>query len=342
MDAYDFKLDVEERLLELQYAHRINKNQIALRCMFCGDSKKDPRKTRFYVQINADNDAPILYNCFNCGAYGILTPAVLRTFEINDLNLNSNLIAFNKSTLRKIKKTLNLKTDKLDVKVPLPKNIKSNVLKKKYIENRLGIKLTIEDIEKFKIIFSLEQFLDTNKINTVSGKPDRARLLNEDYVGFLNSSNDQIIYRDITDKNKKRYDKYKINPDILESRKFYTIPTTIDITTHKDVIINMAEGVFDILGVYYHVKHQNDNELYVAICDSEYTSVIKYFLGLGLIGDNIIINIYSDNDHPPYFYKHMIDELSIWVKSINLFYNEKSKDYGVHKDNIQIVKNKKW
>lgn len=338
MDNYEFKRGVEERLLQLKYAHRVGKNQIALRCMFCGDSKKDPRKTRFYVQINADNDVPMLYNCFNCGASGIITPSVLRTFEINDLNLNSNLLSYNKSISKKIKKNINSKINRLNLSVPVPKNTELNRMKLKYIENRLGIKLTIDDIQRFKIIFSLEQFLSTNKINEVTCKPDRARRLNEDYVGFLTSSNDHIIYRDITGKNKMRYDKYTIIPEIDNSKKFYTIPKTIDIVSNKPVIINMAEGVFDILGIYYNVKKQNDDEIYVAICDSSYIPVIKYFLSLGLVGDNIIINIFSDSDHQPYFYKNLFSELSVWVKKINLFYNNKSKDFGVPKSEIEIFK----
>ena len=335
MDNYDFKQEVEDQLLQLKYAHRVSKNQIALRCMFCGDSKKDPRKTRFYVYINHNDDSPILYNCFNCQASGILTPKVLRTFDINDLSLNSNLTTFNNSITKESKKSLNIKTGKMNFVTPLPKNTKSNVLKKKYIEDRLGIKLTLESIKKFKIIFSLKDFLEYNKIDEVTCKPNRAKRLNDDYVGFLNSSNEQIIYRDITGENKLRYDKYKILGESIYSKKFYTIPTSIDILSTKPVIINMAEGVFDILGVYYHIKHQNDNEIYVAVCDSDYTSVIKYFISTGLIGPNIIINIFSDNDHEPYFYKHMIDELSIWVGKINLFYNLKSKDYGVTSDQIE-------
>lgn len=338
MEIYDFKQEVEEKLLQLRYAHRVSKNQIALRCMFCGDSKKDPRKTRFYVYINHNDDSPMLYNCFNCQASGILTPKVLRTFDINDLSLNSELTTFNNTISKQVKKSLKVKLDRLDLKVPLPKNTKLNVMKKHYIEDRLGIKLTIDDLQRFKVIFSLEDFLKLNKIENVTCKPNRARRLNDDYVGFLSSGNEYIIYRDITGMNKLRYDKYRVIEDNIDPKKFYTIPTSIDIMSTEPIIINMAEGVFDILGVYYHVKKQNDNEIYVAICDSEYASVIKYFIGTGLIGPNIIINIFSDSDHEPYFYKHMIDELSIWVGKINLFYNSKSKDYGVTSEMIELYR----
>ena len=76
-------------------------------------------------------------------------------------------------------------------------------------------------------------FLEYNKIDEVTCKPNRAKRLNDDYVGFLNSSNEQIIYRDITGANKLRYDKYKILGESIYSKKFYTIPTSIDILSTK-------------------------------------------------------------------------------------------------------------
>ena len=293
MSVYDFKKEVETKLLSLPHAHRISKNQIALRCKFCGDSKKDPRKTRFYVLINLDTETPILYNCFNCGESGILTPSVLRTFEINDLQLNSSLITFNKTSISKINNRLNRKDNSYNFCVPIPKNTKLNIIKKKYIENRLGVQLTVKQLLKFKVVFSLEEFLIYNKINEVNAKKSRANRLNDDYVGFLSARNEYIIYRDITNKNKLRYDKYTIVDNIENNRKFYIIPTTIDVMKYEKIYINMTEGVFDILGVYFHINNQNEeNNLYVAICDSSYTNVIKYFLSHGLIGDNIIINIF--------------------------------------------------
>lgn len=339
MNTYDFKKEVETTLLGLPHAHRISKNQIALRCKFCGDSKKDPRKTRFYVLLNLDSDSPIVYNCFNCGESGILTPSVLRTFDVNDLQLSSSLITFNKQSINKISNKLNKKDNKFDFKVPVPKNTSLNILKKKYIENRLGIELSVRQLVELKVVFSLEEFLTYNNIDEVTAKKQRAIRLNEDYVGFLSARNEYIIYRDITNKNKLRYDKYTIVDNIENNRKFYVIPTSIDVMNNETIYINMAEGVFDILGVYFHINNQNTkNNIYVAICDSSYTNAIKYFLCRGLIGDNIVVNIFSDNDHDKYFYQNMINELSPWVKKINLFYNSIGKDYGVPKDKIILEK----
>jgi len=339
LNTYDFKKEVETKLLSLPHSHRISKNQIALRCKFCGDSKKDPRKTRFYVLLNLDSESPIVYNCFNCGEAGILTPSVLRTFEINDLQLNSSLITFNKQSISSINKKLNRKDNSYNFSVPIPRNTNLNILKKKYIDDRLGLKLSIKQLVDLKVVFSLEEFLIHNKIDEVNAKKQRANRLNDDYVGFLSARNEYIIYRDITGKNKLRYDKYTIVENIENNRKFYVIPTSIDVMNNEPIYINLAEGVFDILGVYFHINNQNaKNNVYVAICDSSYANAIKYFLCHGLIGENVVINIFSDSDHDLYFYKNMMAELSPWVNKINIYYNSIGKDYGVPKDQISLEK----
>ena len=109
--------------------------------------------------------------------------------------------------------------------------------------------------------------------------------------------------------------------------------------TDENIHINIAEGSFDILGVYFHVKNMNrENNIYIAVNDSGYMSVLKYFLGLGLVGKNIIINIFSDKDKEPWFYKKLISELKSFVGKINLYYNELSKDFGVPKNQIKTIK----
>ena len=53
---------------------------------------------------------------------------------------------------------------------------------------------------------------------------------------------------------------------------------------------------------------------------------------------NVDINIFSDADRGPGFYKKLYKELNPWVNNINLYYNRKSKDYGVTKNEIELIK----
>lgn len=47
---------------EVRPFNKINETQYAIRCPICGDSRKDKRKTRFYMRIDLHNlDEPVLY-----------------------------------------------------------------------------------------------------------------------------------------------------------------------------------------------------------------------------------------------------------------------------------------
>lgn len=339
MDA-SVKEEVLDALRGIRSFRQISFDMYAMRCQLCGDSRKDPNKARFYVKINLKDDSPILYMCHNCQASGILTPEVLRSFDVHDYSLNSRLLKYNKESTKKIKR-LSGRGSRVSVKVPKFKNTKRYVLKKQYVESRLGISIPPEDMVRLKAIFSLEDFLNLNHIEEVSTKPKMAQTLHDSYVGFLTTNNEFINFRDITNKNKLRYFKYVVFQDKFDSLKFYTIPNKINLMTTSKITINIAEGIFDILGIYYHITHQNNTDnIYVAVCGCAYLSVIKYYIELGLCGSNIVVNIYSDADKDPYFYKSVIREISAWVGEVHLFYNTLGKDYGVRAEEISIIEKK--
>lgn len=331
------KEDILNRLKENKTFRRASLDEYCMRCMICGDSKKDPNKRRLYVKINTNDESPIVYHCHNCGSSGYLTSDVLREFNIYDLSLNSRLTAFNKEASGKVRKNYSILDKKLRVKVPKVRYSSRAEDKKRYIETRLGVDLTFEELVNMKCIFSLRDFVETNKIEELTIGMTRANMINDDYVGFLSINNEYINFRDITDSHKLRYDKYTIIRDLPDTVKMCAIPTSVQMLTTEPIIINIAEGVFDILGLYYNVMNKKtDNMIYVAVCGSGYMNVIKYFIKMGFIGNNITINIFSDSDKDPYFYKKVIAYSKQWVGKINLIYNILEKDYGVPRDKIKL------
>ena len=82
----------------------------------------------------------------------------------------------------------------------------------------------------------------------------------------------------------------------------------------------------------------------VAICGKFYVNVIKYLIGMGFIGDNICMNIYSDNDHTYdtsiEYYRKVFERFSFLFGELNVYYNMMSKDCGVPKDKILLQKYK--
>ena len=114
------------------------------------------------------------------------------------------------------------------------------------------------------------------------------------------------------------------------------MPNSIDPFNNDIKTINIAEGVFDILGIYYNILNKyNYNTVYAAINGSGYLNVIKYILEQGLLCD-VNVNIFSDADRPPDYYKNMIKTLIPFVNDIRLFYNDIGKDYGVPVNEIKL------
>ena len=59
--------------------------QLITRCFLCGDSAKNKNKKRLGIKIDVHNPSePILYHCFNCNAYGVLTPEMLNQMGVGN------------------------------------------------------------------------------------------------------------------------------------------------------------------------------------------------------------------------------------------------------------------
>lgn len=342
MEALEFKVLLRQYITTIKPCYTpTDKTQLAIRCPFCGDSRTQS-STHFYIKIDLNKDIPVLYHCFRCESSGLLTPSVLRTLDIHDLTLNSSLIQYNNEAVKVANKSLGITDNKCDFTVPeWDEDDENNNLKKKYFEERLGIETTFEELQEMKIILKLGQFLRHNKIDSITTGQEKAVALNNKYLGFLTIRNEFINFRQVVkDKKFERYENYKVINSLDNTRRFYTIPNQIDLLTTKKITINITEGPFDIQGVYHHLYEKDDyNNIFVAACGSGYSAVIKYFIGMGVFG-NVDVNIYSDNDRQPYFYKKMINELSPFVDTFNLFYNDKHKDFGVPKDKISVIKKK--
>lgn len=341
MESVDFKVELWERLMDIRPKRKVNDSLLSIRCPFCGDSRKNLESTHLYIKIEMKEDMPVVFMCHRCDTSGILTPSVLRSLEINELNLNSGLIRYNKSALKNIPFQLGVINNNFNFKVPTPDpNDERNIRKKEYYEGRFGVSTSFEELVELKTIFKLGDFLRHNEIEKITSSKEKAISLNNDYLGFLTAKNEFINFRKVYDSKFKRYEKYSILQNIDNTRKFYTIPNEIDLLSNKKVTINIAEGVFDIHGVYHHLyEKEKNNMVYAAVCGAGYVSVIKYFIKMGII-DNVDVNIYSDDDRHPNFYRALVKELKPWVNRVELFYNDKSKDFGVPKRDIKVIKKK--
>lgn len=343
MNPRQLKQEVRELLLS-QEPHQDNGDEVVIRCPVCGDSIKSDKSTHFHIKTDLDDDSmPLIYHCFRCDASGVLNADILRDIGIYDLTLNSSVKAYNKQALKKLeRKGFTKYADKVNINLPYPQNIDLAKEKIEYIKQRLGLSLSLEELVALKVCLNFADFLRVNDIKTLTVSKPILNKLHHNYIGFISTNNDFIQFRDITGQEERfRYYNYDVFRTIDRSRNFYSIPNKVDLMTTDTVNIVLAEGIFDILGVFYHVyNNQMNNMVYSAVCGCGFASVIKYYLRKGLTGKNVHITIFSDRDKEPEFYSQLYEETIDWVGSITLCYNAKSKDTGVPNSMIDIITKK--
>ena len=333
MDNKEFKQElIQELLLNIQPSYYKN-YELNVRCPFCGDSIKNANSAHLSIRINPDDDQPLVFRCLRCNSTGLFNGTTLSMIGIYSGSNSTNIERYNRLSCKKHgitsnKKGLNIKFPKLE--------INDSVLQKhQYIENRLGTKIDIEDLHSKKIVYDFVGLMKYNNITKLYGDVEHLKALHNDHVGFLSARNDFINFRDMTGKH-KRYYIYKIMRNIDTTGKFYIIPNNIDPFNNDIKYINLTEGVFDILGLYYNIMNKYEyNTVYAAINGSGYLNVIKFILEQGLLCD-VNVNIFSDNDRSPDYYKNMIKTLMPFVNDVRLFYNDIGKDYGVPVNEVKI------
>ena len=335
----DIKL-VFDALRETELAKRINDYNVVVKCPICGEGHKKHDHGHCYIGL-INNHPPVVYHCFIGECSGIVTPEFLHSMDIFDSELDNILNIFNKSydKLSKESRKIYLVQKKKDnLIIPDILNYQNNINKLYYLQNRMKINFSLENCKNLRMVFSLYDFLEANDIkpNTRRYKKRILNIVDNDYIGFLANNNSHIVFRNTKNNDNLRYLKYEIFDEIPQGSIIYTIPNTKCDIFSEDINLNIAEGTFDILGVYNSIYRGNKiNNIYAACCGSGYLNTIRYFIKMGFIG-NLNVNIYSDKDKDPAFYKKTYMNIKPWVKSINIFYNELSKDYGVPKDEIEV------
>lgn len=325
-----------------------NPTQYVIRCPYCGDSS-DLSKAHFYIKINLDDNSPIVYKCFRCpdDTQGIMTKDVMERIGIEDQNLKNEISLVNATSDRADKKNINGK-EMVFFDYQLPELEECRKLE--YIRDRLGVNISLDEFQDLKVITSLKKFLKLNKIKSLTCADTIAYMYERDYVGFLSHGNSYIFFRDITNQNQLSWVKYPITERSRGTRSFYSINSEIDIYTNQQITVNLSEGVFDCLGVYYHVMESTKNVINIAVTGRYYEFIIYYLINLGVVGSNVTINIFSDNDQmfgkketkstSIEYYSYVFRNFKYLFKNIFVYINEIGKDCGVRKEQISLKRTK--
>ena len=106
----------------------------------------------------------------------------------------------------------------------------------------------------------------------------------------------------------------------------------------------------DITSAYINLGYNNENTLNIAVCGKQYIATLDWLISMGLIGDNIIINVFADNDkmynknnkNPTdlKYFNNIFKRYKLLFKEVNIFYNSAYKDIGTDVSNIILERNK--
>ena len=318
--------------------------ECVIRCPYCGDSK-DPRSAHLYVGYNRRKNS-ISYHCFKCNTNGDVGIQFFRTLGIYDSNIINLVVEFNSShrvTTNVYNKDhqgyqTNNSIITADPIIPVfdtPEYIK----KLSYINNRIGGNLTFRDIQAYRIVLNLMDFLTMNGVTTFSRTMNIMDQLAFGFVGFLSADSTHVTLRRIVPEDKvhesisKRYTNYTIHENGIQ---MYCIREWVNELAPNVVCI--AEGAFDILSLHYNFLSAFPNKIMFAACGKGVDSVIRYLVytkRMSLI--NSTFHIFIDNDISAkdlINYKRTIISMGIPYHIHRNVY-EGEKDYGVPASRIR-------
>ena len=337
MADYDRLALLKQLLLQTPYAKEIDaKTHVRVRCPICGDSYKDPTDTHCYVNI--EGGKPVSYYCFKCSdghwvnanfirALGIIHPELVKWIR------KYNMGFMGKESLKIEKKII---AGKGRVRIPSCHSTSYIENKLRRFRSRMGVELTRNDCAKLKIILSIKEFLEVNGLVPMC-KDKILDVLERKYLGFLSGDNSYIVFRNMMD-DEYRYINYPVFRHSGNwGSKSYILPGSINLMA-EDIDLYMTEGVFDTLGVYFHVTNRAwKNTMYASICGAGYMALVQRVLHMGFIG-NLRLHIVSDQDKGILYYKNILHTYGKRLKSIDVWYNQHpgQKDTGVKKELIDL------
>lgn len=296
-------------------------DEYRIRCPICGDSQKNPRDAHCYINCSDDPSQPLLYYCFKCNSHGRVTANFLEKLGVKQ-DLISMIRKQKYNRIGSISKT-NIEYLTGTPMIPSPQSA--------YIESRLGPRFQAEDYDRFKIVWDMNTVREHCPVWAQHRLPT-----NSQSISFLTEDMCTLATRTFTDDD-PTWTKLKLVKNDFKS--FYTIKAMLDLFTGEDIVVNIAEGIFDILSVY---RNFNDgaNSIFIATLGSDYMSALDYAIAKGFIGDNIVVKIYIDWGINETSLKRQLRKYKWLFKKVSIYKNTIYKDVGVTADQIKLTETK--
>lgn len=301
--------EFKQKLLDTGIFEYVRNDQYRCKeCPYCGDTKK-----HLYVKIVFDDKTPVLFNCFKCNNKGILNKEFLDYYNIN-------------LKIPKSKYTKRIETNKPSVSSIITCDENDNINDIcEYIRNRIGTYPSIDDLNKFQYLSNPYKYIKEYLGNNID-----SQIKNIDDRYWFRMTNGNMCGRFHNDDTKYRWIKYK--PKLLMNSGLYVIKSLFDL--HKTINVYIAEGVMDVIGLYYN--YIKDNNIYIATLSSDYDLGLQYLIDMGIFGNSVNVKIFKDNDINDNDIK--LSNKKILFKNVSIYHNILDKDVGVLPDKLEIHK----
>lgn len=315
-------------------------SEVNCRCFYCSDSS-DPTHGHFYLNIPKDSNSPFMYHCFKCHTSGIVTHQRLLEWNIYDANVAIGV----SERIGKARISSEVLADYVyNIHNGFISATDLSEIKRKYINDRLGINLSYQELLDNKIVLNLGDLLSENYIYKYTRSDLILNQLDQNFLGFLSYDNAFINMRnlglmEVYESISKRYVNYSIFDKKDNSRKFYISPTNIDVANPNPITVRVAEGPFDALSIKYNLEYGNwDQTIFAAATGSGFIGFLRFLIGsLKLL--NLEIHIYKDSDMGWNDINDIHQFLSFYKYPLYIHSNiyPGEKDMGVPKSRINEV-----
>lgn len=313
---------------------------IVCRCFYCSDSKHRSHG-HFYISIPQKDNEPSLFYCQKCKAGGVVTQAKLLEWGVYDPDIAVDITQHNAKVMSLPENRIYKDSEIYRIYNDIVSDDKLSLYKLKYINDRLGSNLSIQECLNLKIVLNLSDLMKRNKL-----EPTRdwniINQLDSGFLGFLSYDNAFLnmrnldIVKDLYKGIDLRYVNYNIFGKYDNTKRFYTIPAQIDLLDPRPLQLHIAEGPFDILSIYLNLRTNHDRCVFSSIGGSGYSGLLRIFI-CELKCPNLEIHIYPDNDVSKNYILDTIDLLRPFKYPFfihrNLYTGE--KDFGVASNRIR-------
>lgn len=301
-----------------------NQEWITMRCPFCGDSASGKAHLNVRIPL-ADNIFYLM--CFQPEC------------EVNRFPRAQDIISLGFTDLKMLelfsKESINIKVEKRNieyaegVKYPteIPKSIEDYIYKRTQIPKSM--------YSHYKIIGNVHKFLkDNDYVSEYAKSVIMERFSDNNIIGFLNAGKSKLQIRNL---NKKEYVPYtlissKTHRFLDEHAEYEQILRTFDLK--KNPVIVISEGNFDRLN---SMKIVDQDGLYISALTAKgiarvfkkYSRKYHYVRWIIISDKDVSLDVYKNTIVKPYLYR---------IRSMEVWYNSKNKDFGDLSEDQEVVK----